>query len=653
MTRCCVLLALVLISPAFAQVAISVEPGWGGSFRPGTWTPVFVTFSSETPISVVLETTSEHAGNSWMVSRQLVTSGPARTTIPVHVVPGYSMSGLRIRARSPESWRILGECPADESDADGTALTSATPSLGRLIGVSGPPGAGARIRAALESQKYAVGEVPLTHLPSTPAGYQGLSLLVLPRADLSRLQPDQQSALKHWVRCGGSLLLWLEDGPIPATGALREILPADPAPPTIRRLDPAAVSAAGLSDRFVDWPERSLELRPRSESVVVIAGVEARAARQRVGLGTVMLLSFDPTLLLFSQPANERALWATLAQEALPAAFRRAESFASTSPQDAAIDALADIPGAGAFDMRWSILWLLGLAAIVGPIDWMVLKRIGHQPWTWVTTLTVIAASTIAMVALGGAIKSGELRVNSLRVTDIVEEESVADMVLSCLYAPRTTSYTLQGEPSSWWQPFNLEMRFGSAAAHKAQMLTDQAWNANLPAPMVMPIWSLRLFRSDRWMPEAPALTARIRKEPAANGAIRFAGTIRNHLSEPVVGLVLRSRTASVQLENLQIAPGSSATIDTLATDNRLFSELSDAMGKPHRPQQGHPTLALTALEPSREALIEGWIESDPSLIVVYAEHLSSKPPVSVKDQSPVGTHRRLIRLLTSTAEAP
>ena len=53
---------------------------------------------------------------------------------------------------------------------------------------------------------------------------------------------------------------------------------------------------------------------------------------------------------------------------------------------------IGDVPGAGRFGFSYSRWCLLAMMFVVGPVDWFVLKGLGRQPWTWVTTTGWIGA---------------------------------------------------------------------------------------------------------------------------------------------------------------------------------------------------------------------------------------------------------------------
>ena len=84
---------------------------------------------------------------------------------------------------------------------------------------------------------------------------------------------------------------------------------------------------------------------------------------------------------------------------------------------------------------------------------YVVLKRLGLQPWTWVTTAGWIAVITLGAILVGGLFKSGTLSYRTTTVIDEADHSRIAALTLAGIYSPRTTDYTLATEPHMWWQP--------------------------------------------------------------------------------------------------------------------------------------------------------------------------------------------------------
>jgi hypothetical protein len=116
-------------------------------------------------------------------------------------------------------------------------------------------------------------------------------------------------------------------------------------------------------------------------------------------------------------------------------------------------DLLGDVPGPGRFGFGYVAGVMIGMMVIVGPVDWFVLKRLGRQPWTWVTTGGWIALVTLSAVYAGHLVKSGELHFRTFQLIDQVDGSAVARADVAALYSPRTTEYDVATPAESWWEP--------------------------------------------------------------------------------------------------------------------------------------------------------------------------------------------------------
>ena len=157
-------------------------------------------------------------------------------------------------------------------------------------------------------------------------------------------------------------------------------------------------------------------------------------------------------------------------------------------------DFLGNVPGAGRISFGFIAAILIGMMVIVGPVDWFVLKKLGQQPWTWVTTSGWIALITLCAVYAGHIFKSGTLHYKTLRTVDQVENGVVGISDYVAIYSPRTRTYQLETEPDGWWQPAAFNNSRGTSL--KLDMDFHQTSEGNTPDEMLVNVWSLRFLRA-------------------------------------------------------------------------------------------------------------------------------------------------------------
>src|SRR4029453_16674355 len=94
-------------------------------------------------------------------------------------------------------------------------------------------------------------------------------------------------------------------------------------------------------------------------------------------------------------------------------------------------DLLGNVPGAGRFGFGYVAGILIAMMVIVGPVDWLLLKKLGRQPWTWATTTGWIALVTLSAVYAGHLFKSGDLHFRTFQLVDQADGLALARTDLS------------------------------------------------------------------------------------------------------------------------------------------------------------------------------------------------------------------------------
>ena len=204
------------------------------------------------------------------------------------------------------------------------------------------------------------------------------------------------------------------------------------------------------------------------------------------------------------------------------------------------MDVLGDIPGVGALDFSYVALVILALMVVVGPVDWLVLKLAGKQPWTWATTFGWIALVTTGGVYVGEVFKSGELHLRTVRLIDQADGRVAGVCDTALIYSPRTDDYPLLTPAGSWWLPLGYEPQIGRARTSLSTIRLDQGQEGCVPAPVRIHVWNLRLLCGQTIAPDMPApieadLTI-IRSAPQP----RIAGTIVNRSGSSISRLLVR-----------------------------------------------------------------------------------------------------------------
>lgn len=696
------LLALVLLCTVAASArrvqadtALKVEYGWGERVRAGRWMPITVFVSDPKTREAVLELYAPQGGSYAMRVRQVFVLSPVETVLQLYVpmrFAGSDAPGVVIRDASSD--KTLARYP---EDPDSINFYQKFADAGRrFVGISG-------IRTTLLNQDNRLGDDPADFaymppdlLPTASVGYDGLDLLILNKPNVARLAPERQNAILEWVHSGGNVLLWPGDDPLPDKAPLAAALPCSIGTVKDYPLDPRDRAMIDDARPFTGLRGRVLAPRAGAEEARPFPNSDVRAYRARYGAGMIVVSPVDVGAFRYANQQEQSAVWNPLTRGmGLRSAELHDNAGVSTGygadpvsqRQEVAVqrvqDVLGDVPGAGQFGFSYVAVVLIGMMVVVGPVDWFVLKRLGRQPWTWVTTTGWIALVTLGAIFIGHWFKSGQLYFRTMEVVDQVGDSTVGTTGITCIYSPRTTDYHLDAPPDpatdagaagaelppqtdrpappGWWQPASGEQYF-SRSGMKNDIDFHQTDTGNAPGreaggmerPMVINIWNMRFLRCDTTKPDAPLLAstlsigaprrqirltlARTEKDTTwdADRAPRVVGSVTNLTDKTLTNIRIRTAQgfavmdANVAPKKLDVPYGMAEAQTKEASARAVWPPLIARIG-PHATVQVDAPLrgsgVLPQLEQNYQYQRYGYTAAptDPDLVWLPASELAGR----------------------------
>ena len=556
----CFILTLGVLAglPSGADTNVSVDIGWGERTRPGAWTPVFITVSDPKPRNAIAELRAPHDMRTAMVIDQpiAISSSPQTYVIYAPLVNSWS-EPISLKIRDLATGKSLYDEPLldqSNSDAPHHGLFNVRNNSGLFFGVSGRAPAMMQLEAGTDHAPT-FGFLRESRLPRIARGYDPLQVLVLNQPDFTALESEQQIAIGDWVRAGGRLVLWPSENPIPAGGPLIDLLPCRVGEVTTVTLSKKDLKDAGLADRFGKFKARVLTPTGNSISIPLLGKSGALANRGHRGFGTVTVINFDASGLDFNSTLDAERFWGSIVDLST-----HTKSSGSDQPQNSnglqiqeqkrseaagqIIDLLGDVPGVGAFGFKYVAMVLLGMMVIVGPVDWFVLKWLGRQPWTWVTTLGWIGLITTGAISIGSIFRSGDLHYRTLQVIDQAEGAVVARTDVIGIYSPKNDDYQLDATAGSWWEPISTD-QFNYGGGMMKSIAFQQDARSNLPGEMSINVWSLRFLSGETIGKTEAVIATSLVIEPGTN---TITGTITNLGQSPLTHLWLRTQYGTEDL---------------------------------------------------------------------------------------------------------
>jgi len=652
------------------NTVLKVQIGWGDRVRAGHWTPIFIQATDPMPQAASVEINAPQGSLYAMQVRQYFTISPIPSTLTLFVpmATGWG-DGPAVVIRDDHDKTMARYPPDPENDNFYQHIVNGNT---RLIGVSGQHTSLQNMQGQVPGVPWDVAYLEPELLPITPVGYESLDLLVLNEPDLLHLRGEQQQAIVDWVRGGGDLLLWPGEDPAPSHGPLIDALPCTIAASHTVNLTVHELARLGLPRRFAGIHGRALVPRAGAEAVDLFGiGNTSQdvAYRGRLGLGSILVAPVNLSQLQFESPANE--FWTNLlaGTPVIPTAnedntsYNNLDSYTRRqyNSSQSLEDFLGNVPGAGKFGFSYVALVLLGMMVVVGPVDWFVLRKLGRQPWTWLTTTGWIILISGGALFIGHIFKSGKLHYGTIRVIDQAGGSIVGETSLTGIYSPRTTSYHLDAVPSDvpapdaagvtptaaatfspppgWWSVASTE-EYGSRHGAANDMSFHQTDEGNAPEEMYINVWNLRFLREETTRAGAPMIDATLTyTSSGTNGRPHINGVIRNLTGKPLTNVRIRVKDG-VASPIARIEPNGSINVDASldANPNGVFSEAPVNQYNPYGYNNAKNVMPAGDLwhiagdiSAIRTRRIESLLKTE-GMACIYAECPGCEPPANLRE---------------------
>jgi hypothetical protein len=607
-----------------------------------------------------------------------------------------------VTLRDADTGKTLARDPEDP-DSSPSFYNRIVSNDHRLVGISGD-------RTLLQSLEGKMGITPIETtyltprlLPRSPIGYDSLDLLVLNRPNLAKLEADQQKAILDWVHSGGNLLLWPGEDPLPEpdSSLIVQALPCRVGGIQDYLFDQSDLEQLGLKKHFESMRNgirgRTLTPDPKAKGIDAIPlfpKAEGSAYARQFGFGRIVVVPIDLSQIEFDSDGAGR-VWSPLLRgtglrpdEVGKSPFGTSNNSFGADPdasrQQSALrvlqDHLGNVPGLGQFGFSYVALVLIGMMVIVGPVDWFVLKMLGRQPWTWVTTTGWIALVTFGAVYAGYVLKSGDLHYRTIRLVDQVGDQTAGEVDLAFVYAPKTGEYHLDAavpagaavaapsrEPApGWWLPASVD------SYSRGGIITDvdfhQTDSGNAPEAMLINVWNMRFLRGETVAAGPAVLDAKLEMKRAKgpNGAdsYRLVGTIKNLTGKPLVNVrigtwegyaVAPDRSAEPLLPLLaRLEANSEARVDAVIVaiaDTPAPRQMNyGRYGVESSPVDASQVWQLARELAGRRAHRADVLMQSGAWAAVYAERPDADPPASLREPGARQQHYELIRAVVPLA---
>lgn len=428
-------------------LTLAVSAGYEGLFRENTWLPLLVRASNDGDdftgrLVVRPETSGSALTNTFSAPLDLPTG--SRKAVFLYITARSFATQVRVELLDDATGAVVAAQPAN--------LRAVLPQDQLHVVISGAA-TGTVDLTSVHAGGYGAFQAGwgLDNLPDEPAALEAIDTLLFSDIDTGSLSLTQRAAIANWVAGGGHLIVTGGANWQAAAAGLADLLPLSPtSSATVNNLDALAALAGGGALRG-DAVAATGTLAPDAEVLAAAPDDLPLLARRAFGLGTVDYLAVDPLAGPLRAWPRLGDMWFTLAASRPPIPGWT-HGFINT---ERAVAAVSIFPG---YDPLPTVLPLLGFLLLylllVGPLNFVVLRRLNRLEFAWVTIPLLIAAFSALAWAVGFNLRGTTATINRLAVVQSWNghDQAQVDRLLGLL-SPRRANYTLTMTDGSMLRP--------------------------------------------------------------------------------------------------------------------------------------------------------------------------------------------------------
>ena len=557
-----VLLLGALLLPALpvraaSSVDIEVRALAGGRYAVGGWMALAVTLVNDgEPTEGDLAASTEEGA----VQRFVEMPAGARKVVMLYVKPEAFQRRITVQYREPNGTvEAVVEVRVLEQSSNQFAI------VGDGAGTLRP-----QINAPDDFGLPAPLPLTLADIPERSEPLDGLSAIVW-ADDSTALSEAQRRAMERWVASGGQLVVIGGPDWQARTGGFADLLPLD----DLTALD--AVPHASLAA----W---SGAAAPPVEAATISTGVlrdDARAliraeddtilaSMRSVGAGRVIFIGTDMAIDAYRGWEGSPRLWARM----LPTGAMLEQFFGGFPVADEAANAmgsaLGNLPSLEVPPAELLLVVIVGYILLIGPISYLVLRRLDRRELAWVTAPLLVVLFTACSFGIGTSLKGSDVVINQISLIRTSSAGGAATVEsYAGVFSPDRSTYDLTVEADALMSRINQMTFDGRPRANQADVVIEQGDPAHMRG-LAIGVFGFEAVRADALVDHEPALSISWRSEDG-----EMIGTVTNNSAATVSDVAYISSSRGGDMIADELAPGDAAEF-TIETTNFNGSSASD-----------------------------------------------------------------------------
>jgi hypothetical protein len=525
-------------------IVMTVTPSFGGRVKYGEWLGLRISLENPGDDATV-EIQAHVADRSY--SRSVTLLAGARKDVHLYVLP-YDDRPISVRLVQGEQSLVETQVHISIYPQAEYLIATTAPDPDALLPLSG-------LNLPSRGQAHFISLAP-QDLPERVEPLRSLDCLIL-AGDTSSLTTAQGEALSAWVELGGKLLI----GGGAAARRTMIGLPESLQPVT---LDETAESRAlGALADFVKEPilvpGPFLVTWPAEQRGPDMINQDGRAllVKQPRGQGWVSYLALDPTASPFDAWTGTLPFWVKLLDPGFilindtPAHMQEAAQMNGPLSDMQALD----LPSIN------SLALLLGLyILVVGPVNYLLLRRLRLLAWAWVTIPILTLAFSIGGFSLGYALRGADVIVKQISILPLSPGASyLPARTYIGLFSPSNTTYDVQVGGNA------LVSRLSGGPLNVIQEKTALVQGLGVGQ------WTMEGLQAQTWLDdETLNLDATLTFKDG-----RVQGTIHNNLERPLHDAILLAGSRYARLGDLDAGKETAVEAVLQSAGNPFFPSTS------------------------------------------------------------------------------
>ncbi|MEO7664158.1 MAG: hypothetical protein ABIV26_03465 [Candidatus Limnocylindrales bacterium] len=544
---------LVTSTRAAGSVAIDARVLLQGHTRVGSWMAIEVQFANSGPaIQGELRIAGGSQGRTqFSVAVDLPTD--SRKTYVLHAQPPAFGRSVKVELISGDQTITSADVAYLVHDSGQLIVGVLAERAGGIIGEI-------KLDPNQNGAPAAIISLGVGDLPERLEGWSTLDRLIWQDADSNTLTPLQLQALRGWIAGGGRLIIAGGTAGIGTLSAIPDdLLPYRPS--STVDIDPVTISSllgpipAGASV----LPALAGDLA--HGRALAASGDRVVAAEMDYGSGGITLIGFDPATKWLADSREVQSMW----RRFLPA--RTVGGPVITTDDSQIVSAVNQLAALALPPIGGLLALLGGYILLIGPINYLVLRRLDRRELAWITMPVLIAVFAVSAYWFGGALRGTDLIVNEVAVVRGAPgaTEGSAQVYLG-IYSPSRATYRVQVPGGALLAaPISGDFVGGDAG-----VLDVVQGDPSEVRGLAVGFSSLRTIRAES-ATTVPLVTASLR---LVDGELK--GTISNKSDQDLekVAVVLGGSVAVVG----DIAARQDKEVTLRPTGNPFFQSLSDRL---------------------------------------------------------------------------